>query len=133
MLWDINTAKLILLLLFCWINNFLFSLHHSHCDGGKNHHRHSCYLIRGFENVFSGKHKKCVSQTHKTWFYYDYTTNTNNSKTEKGTLSFDEAISTEKIRKRCFHCWQLHVISTYTRCVSNVLGAVKYDSNYKCE
>lgn len=67
------------------------------------------YLIRGFENIL-GKHTKCVSQTHKTWFYYDYTTNANNSKTAKGILSFDEAISAEKIRKRCFHCWQLHVM-----------------------
>lgn len=42
---------------------------------------------------------KCVSQTHKTWFYYDYTTNTtntNNKQTAQGILSFDEAISAGK-------------------------------------
>lgn len=93
------------------------------------------------------RNTKCVSQSHKTWFYYDYTTNTTNTDSKANVDSQEVYIiiwwsnfggerqksATQKMYLLCFHVpldttGVLRCVSVRRKISPRIV--MKYDSNY---
>lgn len=105
-------------------NNSIHSNPHDWCPLASVGKREKCFgkssrcLIRGLV-----RNTKCVSQTHKTWFYYDYTTRhdkpgearTNKQHKVHIIIWWSNFLQKKKPRKRCVHCC-VHTILLFGAC-----------------
>lgn len=93
----------------------------------------SCYLIRRFGIL---RNIKCVSQTRKTWFYYDYIRTPTARQTGKSLyyhlMKQFEQKNTQKMWSLLLHIYESTLVSLFvSRCEMKIpRSLMKYDSNY---